>query len=59
MDQVEWTDKMEDRHIIAYTLAVLMVVFLGVFVVRHTANRRKFKIRQSGRGKNEYSVPAE
>lgn len=50
---------MEDRHIIAYTLAALMGLFLAGFVVRHLNNRRKFKIRQSGRGKSDGSVPAE
>jgi hypothetical protein len=50
---------MEDRHIVAYTLTALMIIFVGAFIVRYLSNRRKFKIRQSGRGKNDDGVPAE
>ena len=46
---------MEDRLIVAYALAALMVTFLGVFVMRYLNTRRKFKIRQSGRGKADNS----
>ncbi|MGB5078809.1 MAG: hypothetical protein WBO17_15120 [Sphingorhabdus sp.] len=50
---------MEDRHIVAYTLCAAMVVFLGIAVARYLAKRRQFRIRQSGRGKNSDSLPAE
>lgn len=50
---------MEDRHIIAYSLIAAGLLFVGIFVWRHLNNRRKFKIRQAGRGKSEASIPAE
>lgn len=53
---------METRLIIAFALCAVMALILTVFAVRYTSNRRQFKIRQSGRGKNSTtvdSVPAE
>lgn len=43
---------METRVIIAYALCAVMALLLAVAVGRHLRNRRQFKIRQLGRGKN-------
>jgi uncharacterized membrane protein YidH (DUF202 family) len=50
---------METRFIIAFVLCALMALILIAFTVRYYSNKRQFKIRQSGRGKNVSSVPAE
>jgi cytochrome c biogenesis protein CcdA len=43
---------METRLVIAYALGAMMVLILIAVAVRYFGNRRRFKIRQSGRGKN-------
>jgi uncharacterized membrane protein SpoIIM required for sporulation len=50
---------MEMREIVALTIAGAMVVIIAGFAVRHFQERRKFKIRQQGRGKNSGVLPAE
>jgi uncharacterized membrane protein SpoIIM required for sporulation len=53
---------METRLIVAYALCAAMGLLLAAFSVRYVVNRRQFKIRQSGRGKNiakPNNVPAE
>lgn len=53
---------METRIIVAYALGALLVLILGAVAARHLANRRQFKVRQAGRGKNKgttESLPAE
>lgn len=57
-------DDMEMRLIIAYALCATMVLIIVAISLRHFNNRKKFKVRQSGRGKNVdtngiESVPAE
>ncbi|MFN0045653.1 MAG: hypothetical protein ACKVOS_04225 [Sphingorhabdus sp.] len=44
--------QMENRYIIAYALCALMLLVLAFVTARYVSNRRQFKIRQSGRGKN-------
>jgi uncharacterized membrane protein YidH (DUF202 family) len=43
---------METRFIIAYALCAVMALVLVFALVRYVRNRRQFKIRQMGRGKN-------
>jgi hypothetical protein len=43
---------METRLIIAFALCAVMALILIAIAVRYFSNRRQFKIRQSGRGKN-------
>lgn len=53
---------MENRVIIAYALCAVMALVLAVVAARYVASRRQFKIRQSGRGKNQSNIenqPAE
>jgi hypothetical protein len=55
---------MENRLIIAYALCAVMLLILTAVAVRYANNRKQFKIRQSGRGKNSGQnvtdgVPAE
>jgi cytochrome c biogenesis protein CcdA len=53
---------METRLIVAYALCAALVLILAALAVRYANNRRNFKIRQSGRGKNTpdvEGVPAE
>jgi hypothetical protein len=50
---------MEDRHLIAYSLCAAILAIGAAFVVHYLNKRRRFKIRQSGRGKTTNSVPAE
>jgi hypothetical protein len=53
---------METRLIVAYALCAALLLILAAFTVRYANNRRQFKIRQSGRGKNTPNpdnVPAE
>ena len=46
------TSLMETRFIIAYALCAVMTLVLAFGVGRYVRNRRQFKIRQMGRGKN-------
>ncbi|MBL0922966.1 MAG: hypothetical protein IBJ12_00680 [Sphingomonadaceae bacterium] len=53
---------METRLIVAYALCAALVLILSALAIRYASNRRQFKIRQSGRGKNianPDNVPAE
>jgi hypothetical protein len=53
---------MEDRVIIAVALLFLMTAVTGWFIYRKIDERRKFKLRQSGRGKGNdthFFEPAE
>jgi hypothetical protein len=53
---------METRLVVAYALCALMVLILVAVAIRYLNNRRQFKIRQAGRGKNSNDnggVPAE
>lgn len=55
---------MENRLIIAYVLCAIMLLVFAAIAVRYFDNRKQFKVRQSGRGKNNGdinadSVPAE
>jgi hypothetical protein len=53
---------METRLIIAFALCAVMALIFIAIVVRYVSNRRQFKIRQSGRGKNSANTdgfPAE
>jgi hypothetical protein len=43
---------METRHVIAYALCALLALIFVAVAVRYLNNRRQFKIRQAGRGKN-------
>jgi hypothetical protein len=46
------TSLMETRFIIAYALCAVMALVLAFALGRYVRNRRQFKIRQMGRGKN-------
>ncbi len=53
---------METRLVVAYALCAVMVLILVAVAIRYLNNRRQFKIRQAGRGKNindKEGVPAE
>jgi hypothetical protein len=53
---------METRLVVAYALCAVMVLILVAVAIRYLNNRRQFKIRQAGRGKNSNDnggVPAE
>ncbi len=50
---------METRLIVAYVLCAVMALILVGVAVRYFNNRRQFKIRQSGRGKNVDNVPVD
>lgn len=50
---------MEDRHFVAIALCALMALILIALTVRYFSNKRQFKIRQSGRGKNVRNIPVE
>lgn len=50
---------METRLIVAFALCAIMALILAAVAVRYFHNRRQFKIRQSGRGKNLDNVQAE
>jgi len=43
---------METRHVIAYALCAVLALILVAVAVRYLNNRRQYKIRQAGRGKN-------
>jgi hypothetical protein len=47
---------METRVLIAYALCAVMAFILIFAVGRYLRNRRQFKIRQMGRGKNSGDV---
>jgi hypothetical protein len=44
---------MEDRIVIAAVIVIVMALVIGSFAARKIAERRRFKLRQMGRGKNE------
>jgi hypothetical protein len=43
---------METRLLVAYVLCALLAIVVFFAIGRYVRNRRQFKIRQSGRGKN-------
>jgi hypothetical protein len=43
---------METRVVLAYALCAAMAVILAFTLVRYVRNKRQFKLRQMGRGKN-------
>jgi hypothetical protein len=50
---------MEDRVIAAFAIIVIMGAVISWLAVRKAQERRQFKIRQSGRGKETASSPME
>jgi hypothetical protein len=50
---------MEDRIIAAAAIGALTLAVAGWLLLRKLADRRRFKLRQMGRGKNEAAAPAE
>jgi hypothetical protein len=49
-------ERMETRLVVAYALCAVMALILAGVAVRYFNNRRQFKIRQSGRGKNTAGI---
>jgi hypothetical protein len=42
---------MDDRSVIAFSLALGLVIIAGWMTLRYVRKRQAFKLRQSGRGK--------
>jgi hypothetical protein len=51
--------RMEYRIAAAAAIAVIFLLFAGWFAVRKITERRRFKMRQMGRGKSGEITPAE
>lgn len=51
-----YNNLMETREVVAYALCAIMVLFLLLAFARYRRNRRQFKIRQMGRGKNTIEI---
>lgn len=47
---------METRLVLAYALCAVMVLIFVTVAIRYLNNRRQFKIRQAGRGKNTNDI---
>jgi hypothetical protein len=44
---------MEDRELVALAIIVVAMLVSGVLATRKLAERRRFKVRQAGRGKGD------
>jgi hypothetical protein len=48
---------METRVVLAYALCAAMAIILAFTLGRYVRNKRQFKLRQMGRGKNAPIAP--